>query len=199
MRRRLEALLALVTLSAAGVVAFAGSAPAQGTPDQALAGLSHLPVCPAAPAGTVRCDSDIVIDHSGRPLATVSYANGYAPADLASAYNYTLATGSTWTWNHQTVAIVDAYRNPNAESDLAVYRAQFGLPPCTVANGCFKEVNQNGAASPLPAGNTGWGQEISLDLDMVSAVCASCKILLVDGSSTSLADLGTAVNAAVGL
>ena len=200
MRRRLEALLILTALSVAGVLTFAGSAPAQGPPGQAQGGLSHRPVCPVAPPGTAGCHAEIVTDGSGRPLATVSYSSGYAPSDLASAYNYTLpASGSAWVGNGQTVAIVDAYRNPNAASDLAAYRAQFGPPPCTVANGCFQEVNQTGAASPLPAGNTGWGQEISLDLDMVSAVCPMCRILLVDGNSTSLTDLGTSVNTAASL
>ena len=81
--------------------------------------------------------------------------------------------------------------DPNAESDLATYRSTFGLPACTTANGCFRKVNQNGAASPLPATDTGWAAEISLDVDMVSAVCPSCHILLVEASTASLANLGT--------
>jgi len=72
-----------------------------------------------------------------------------------------------------------------------VYRSQFGLPPCTTANGCFRKVNQSGG-STYPTGNTGWAQEISLDLDMASAICPSCKILLVEASSNSFANLGTA-------
>src|SRR5947209_3342937 len=83
--------------------------------------------------------------------------NGSGPAELQSAYKLPLVAGSG-----STVAIVDAYANPSAESDLAGYRAQFGLPACTSANGCFRAVNQNGTASPMPAGNTGWGQEIDL-------------------------------------
>jgi len=111
---------------------------------------------------------------------------------LQSAYE--IPAGGTGT-----VAIVDAQDDPNAESDLAVYRAKFGLPACTTANGCFKKVNQNGAASPLPTGDTGWGGEISLDLDMVSAACPSCKIILVEASSASNDDLGTAVNTAAAM
>jgi subtilase family serine protease len=98
-----------------------------------------------------------------------------------------------------TVAIVDAYDNPNAESDLAVYRSTYGLPPCTTANGCFKKVNQAGAASPLPAGDVGWGQEIALDVDMVSATCPQCKILLVEATTNGLADLFTAVDTAAAM
>src|SRR5207249_7099731 len=85
-----------------------------------------------------------------------------------------------------------------AESDLAVYRSQYGLPPCTTANGCFRKVNQNGGTN-YPRTNGGWAQEISLDLDMVSAICPNCHILLVEASSNSFVNLGTAVNTAAGL
>src|SRR5579859_2866511 len=121
--RRLPALFAAVSLSAAGLVAFAGTAPAQPDPVGRLFGLSHRPVCPGeAGPGAARCNADVVLDGSGKPLATTSYANGYAPQDLASAYANTLpASGSAWSWNGQTVAIVDAYRNPNAADDMAAY------------------------------------------------------------------------------
>lgn len=120
--------------------------------------------------------------------------SGYAPADLQAAYGLPSSTAGTG----QTVAIVDAYDNPNAESDLATYRAQYGLPPCTTANGCFRKVDQNGGTA-YPAGDVGWGQEIALDLDMVSAICPNCKILLVEANSSSFDDLGLAVNRAVTL
>ena len=74
----------------------------------------------------------------------------------------------------KTVAIVDAYDDPSAEADLAVYRSTYGLPPCTTANGCFRKVDQNGGTA-YPAANKGWAEEISLDLDMVSAVCQNCN------------------------
>jgi hypothetical protein len=101
----------------------------------------------------------------------------------------------------QTVAIVDAYDDPDAESDLGVYRAQYGLPPCTTANGCFDKVNQEGEASPLPvaAGTTGWATEESLDLDMASAICPNCHILLVEADNNLLDNMGTAVDSAVAL
>jgi subtilase family serine protease len=93
---------------------------------------------------------------------------------------------------------VDAFDDPNAESDLAQYRANFGLPACTTANGCFRKVNQNGGTlAPVP--DVGWAEEISLDLDMVSAVCPLCHILLVEGTTNSFANLGAAVNRAATL
>jgi subtilase family serine protease len=97
------------------------------------------------------------------------------------------------------IAIVDAYGYPNAESDLGVYRKQFGLPACTTANGCFAKVNQSGQRSNYPATNIGWDQEQALDLDMASAMCPNCKILLVEASSATFANLAAAENEAAKL
>ncbi len=120
---------------------------------------------------------------------------GYDPADLRSAYN--LPTGSQGTG--QTVAIVDAYNDPDAESDLAAYRSQYGLPACTTANGCFKKVNQTGGTTSYPASNAEWSVEMSLDVDMVSAACPNCHILLVEASSNSSANLYAAEDEAATL
>ncbi len=120
--------------------------------------------------------------------------HGYGPADIASAYKLPAGAGAG-----RTVAIVDAYDNPKAEADLAFYRDFYGLPPCTTANGCFRKVNQRGLEGPLPKPDAGWGLEISLDLDAVSATCPSCKIVLVEADSTSILDLGRAVDTAVAL
>ncbi|MBX7548621.1 S53 family peptidase [Streptomyces sp. tea 10] len=109
---------------------------------------------------------------------------GYMPSDLRSAYNLGGTSGSG-----RTVAIVDAMDDPHAESDLAAYRSAYGLPSCTTANGCFRKVNQSGQAAPLPSGDYGWAEEISLDLDMVSATCPGCHILLVEAKSTNVPDL----------
>ena len=79
-----------------------------------------------------------------------------------------------------------------------MYRSQYGLGACTTANGCFKKVDQNGGTS-YPATDGGWAQEISLDVDMVSAVCPKCKIVLVEAKSSSFANLGTAENTAARL
>jgi subtilase family serine protease len=125
------------------------------------------------------------------PNATPS---GYGPADLQSAY----ALPSSSAGSGQTVAIVDAQDDPNAETDLATYRSQFGLSSCTTSNGCFRKVDQNGGTS-FPSPDMGWAEEISLDLDMVSAICPNCHILLVEAASPTTSNLGTAVNTAVSL
>jgi subtilase family serine protease len=117
--------------------------------------------------------------------------SGYGPSDLQSAYNLPSDGGAG-----QTVAIVDAQDDPNAESDLAAYRSQYGLPSCTTSNGCFQKIDQNGGTN-YPSADSGWAGEISLDLDMVSAVAPNAHILLVEASSANMSDLGTAVNQAV--
>jgi len=122
---------------------------------------------------------------------TVSAPTGLLPADLQAAYKLSGAHG-----DGRTVAIVDAQDAPTAEADLGVYRSKLGLPPCTTANGCFKKVDQNGATSPLPAADYGWAEEISLDLDMVSAICPDCHILLVEADTPDTTQLATAVNTA---
>ncbi|MFG3718683.1 peptidase S8 [Streptomyces massasporeus] len=129
--------------------------------------------------------------------AEASSPSGYGPTDLRSAYGLTSAAANNGSG--RTVAIVDAYDDPNAESDLAAYRSHYGLPACTTANGCFKKVSQTGSTTALPTADSGWAGEISLDLDMASAVCPNCHITLVEAKSASMANLGTAVNEAVSL
>ena len=119
---------------------------------------------------------------------------GLGPAQIQSAYKLSGLNGSG-----RTVALVDAYNDPKAASDLATYRKAYGLPACTVANGCFKQVNQSGATSPLPSGDYGWAEEESLDLDAVSAACPTCHIALVEANSASNSDLAAAENAAAKL
>jgi len=130
-------------------------------------------------------------------LKMVPVGYGYGPANLQSAYN--LAAAAKAGGKKEKVALVDAYNDPNAAKDLTTYRKAWGLPACTKSSGCFTQLNENGKKKPLPAnsGSTGWATEESLDIDMVSAVCPHCKIILVEANSTSLADLGTAVDAAV--
>jgi subtilase family serine protease len=149
-------------------------------------------VCGPSAAGAAQCHARVVTDNKGEPLVT-SGPSGYGPSDLRSAYGLVATAGGG-----QTVAIVDAYDDPNAASDLSAYRAQYGLTSCTTANGCLRKVNESGGTS-YPRANASWSQEIALDLDMVSATCPNCHILLVEATTSSLTDLGTAVNTAARL
>ncbi|KPI15789.1 hypothetical protein OK074_8525 [Actinobacteria bacterium OK074] len=129
------------------------------------------------------------------PKATTP--SGFGPTSLWSAYGLTSAAAANGAG--ETIAIVDAYDDPNAAADLATYRSYYGLPACTVANGCFKKVSQTGSTTSLPSADAGWAEEESLDVDMASAICPLCKIDLVEATSATMASLGTAVNEAVTL
>ena len=128
--------------------------------------------------------------HSAHPYLHVrpnvsSSPTGLSPATIKSAYGYTTsATAGTG----KTIAIVDAYNDPTAESDLGVFSQAFGLPACTTANGCFKKVNQSGGTK-APRTNSGWALEIALDIEWAHAIAPGAHILLVEASSNSFANL----------
>ena len=135
---------------------------------------------------------------AGGPLLEGSgELGGYDPQDLQSAYGIPTTGGST-----QTIALIDAYGDATAESDLATYRETYGLEPCTAENGCFRKVNEQGEEanypSPPPPGNN-WEVETALDLDMASAACPSCHILLVEATTESPADTGESAERAASL
>jgi hypothetical protein len=109
-----------------------------------------------------------------------------SPAYMQQAYDLSYLSQTAGAGD--TVAIVDAYDDPTAESDLATYRSTYGLPACSSQNGCFRKVGQNGSQN-LPAASSGWSSEISLDLDAVTALCPRCHILLVEANSDSYSDL----------
>jgi subtilase family serine protease len=196
MRRRVSGtLLGGLVLALVPFLSTAASA----APPAAPAAVSHPfhHSCADVRAGYASCNALVRNDvaKSAKSLATTAAApSGLSPANLQSAYKLPSSTAGSG----QTVAIVDAYNAPTAEADLGVYRSQYGLGACTTANGCFKKVDQNGGTS-YPKTDGGWAQEISLDLDMVSAVCPKCKIVLVEASSASFANLGTAENTAARL
>jgi len=187
-------LIAALAVAAAGFGWSSAHAQAAAAVQHAKGGVYHVQVCPGpANAGSARCHAHVVTDSAGHPIVTNANSgpSGYWPADLQSAYSVSGSGDGT-----VTVAIVDAYGYPNAEKDLAAYRNRFGLPACTTANGCFKKVNQTGVQGSYPRMNTGWAQEQALDLDMVSAMCPNCKILLVQASSATYGNLATAVRTA---
>jgi subtilase family serine protease len=192
-KRRISAAVVLVALAAP----FAGTAPLAANSAGTMATVEA--VCPPATPGTAQCLALRRTDVAAVPASAVSPLTsppGYSPADLQSAYG--LPSGSQGSG--LTVAIVDAYDLPTAEADLAAYRSQYGLPPCTIANLCFRKVDQNGGTSyPVTAVGKGWDGEIALDIDMVSAICPNCHILLVEANDNYNNNLGAAVNTAVSL
>ncbi len=139
-------------------------------------------VCGDVGKGFARCQAWLRTDIRGEIAPDTP--GGYAPSDLQTAYG--LTSVSKAAGGGQQVAIVDAYDDPNVASDLNAYRSRFGLPACTVSNGCLRE--QKYAAQT----NIGWAGEESVDVDMVSAICPNCKILLVEAASASMGDLSAA-------
>ena len=192
MRRALFAAVAVIAGTGLAVIApaTAGAAATTGrhvTTEHACA----KPLTPGGPVcyALIRTDIPQVRANALTPELTPS---GYGPTDLRSAYN--LATASASDGGGATVAVMEAADDPDLESDLATYRAQYGLPACTTANGCFSKVNGSGQQGNYPPGDTGWGGEASLDVEMVSAICPNCHILVVEST-----DLEGAQNVAVSL
>jgi subtilase family serine protease len=122
---------------------------------------------------------------------------GLTPADLRAAYG--LPAAGTTTANGPIIAVIDAFDDPTAESDLAIYRARFGLPACGTANGCFLKLNQLGKTDKFPPANAGWGTEIALDLAMASAACPTCRIALVEANDDNIDNLSAIVDKAATL
>ncbi|MFE3524632.1 peptidase S8 [Streptomyces sp. NPDC059161] len=200
MRRSLSPTAAAATLAAAAL-ALATPLAQAATPSTAAAHVTTVRSCATPTHKDVMACKALKVTggtvqsaNAERTLTTAAAPSGYGPASLQAAYKLPSSSAGSG----HTVAIVDAYDDPNAEADLGKYRAQYGLSACTTANGCFKKVGQSGT-STLPSANAGWAEEISLDLDMVSAACPNCKILLVEAKTASMANLGTAVNTAVSL
>lgn len=188
--KRMISLVAVVSLAVPLLVS-------GGAAEAANSHANHRAVCPAANLGTVRCASYVASDANGNPLATAS-PTGYGPAEFHGAYNLPTTSSS-----NQTIAIVDAYNDPTAKSDLDVYDSTYGLPPfpscsATVTSSCFRKVNQNGGTS-YPRTNAGWALEIALDVETAHQICQNCKILLVEAKSNSFANLEAAVNTAASL
>ncbi|HEY4812372.1 MAG TPA: hypothetical protein VIH71_15070 [Solirubrobacteraceae bacterium] len=166
------ALLGCVIPQAASAESFALSKVAEPSSECGVCMAIRVPTVPASSADAV-----------GPDLEGSGVKGGLDPKDLREAYELPATGGSS-----QTVAVVDAYNDPYAESDLQEYRKEYKVyfkgteTACTEANHCFTKINQKGETKNYPANNSGWSGEISLDLDMVSAACPECHILLVEAS-----------------
>ena len=190
--RRLVTTIVIATTALLGTPAVAHAGTTTG-PAAGGAKVSFTAACGTAKKDEFACFAlrrdDIKATKGIRPL--VDLPAGYGPGDLRSAYALPANGGAG-----ATVAIVDAFDDPSAEADLAIYRQQYGLPPCTTANGCFTKSDQRGGTA-YPAPDSGWAGEISLDLDMVSAVAPNAHVLLVESDTASFADMAAAVDQAV--
>lgn len=183
-----------IALVAALMLVAGSPVPASATPSRR--------VCAAAAPGEAACTAIRLLPtpaESGPQAvrAGVTYPEPFAgfltPEALHAAYTLPAESSSSTL---QTVAVIDAFDDPTAEADLGVYDAEFHLPACTTANGCFRKVDQEGKTSPLPRKEGEWASETSIDVQMAHAICQSCRVLLVEANNEAFPNLGAAVNAA---
>lgn len=187
--------LALTALLASCSPGGLSSVPSGSTASNGIASQTRAPLfsralpggCPASTTATA-CSSQSV------GTLTASYVSGFTPADIQAKYG--LPSATSVAAGAPLLVVVSAYDTPNAENDLNVYRKQFGLPPCTSATGCFKRVNSSGTTSIWPSQNSAWNAETMLDLEMASAACAGCRLMLVEASSSGLGAIGNATQTA---
>ncbi len=126
-----------------------------------------------------------------QPLASPAATVYYNPQQISKAYGYSMAVlpnNQPATGAGQTIAVVDAYIDPNIQQDLATFDATFGLP----APPWFGAWPMNGAT----AVNSSWSMETALDVEWAHAVAPGANILLVEAASNNYSDLLTAVQAA---
>jgi hypothetical protein len=213
--RRLRAVTVLAAASVLGLVtttAIAATSPP--LPHSPSAGGTQyavgVPVCATPKPGDAQCFAirrvlvskgtfgarafhPLAATAAGPNAVTAGLGGGYTPADLASAYGVNPAGGSG-----QTVALVDAFNDPNITSNLNTFDAHYRLPAETASS--FKVVGQTGLTTALPVNDTtGWSVEETLDVDTVRGLCHKCKIVLVEANSQTQTDLALSVNEAVKL
>jgi subtilase family serine protease len=127
------------------------------------------------------------------PASGPALPSGFSPSQISHAYGFDKITFNNGTvagnGSGQTIAIVDAYGDPNIASDLATFDSTFGLaaPPS------FTKVSQSGG-TPTTTTNQAWDMETSLDVEWAHAMAPGAKILLVEANSNSLSDLFSAVD-----
>ncbi len=182
-----------LAVSTAGLAVVAPAAASQRLAPTASGNSATLrPACPVAPFGQERCfvlfarQTSVNRAIAARMTGMAARPKGWGARQLERAYKLPVNRRS-----HATVAVSIAFDTPNLAGYLAVYRKQFGLPPCTVRSGCFRKVNQKGKARPLPMSGvrSGWDLEATLDVSMISAACPHCKILVVEGNTPEISDL----------
>ncbi len=157
------------------------------------AGVTARPVCSTPSPGRASC---LAMRLATTPEKSSPLRSSLTPEELHSAYGL-----PTTAAEPSTIAIVDAYDDPNAEADLGVYDQQFHLPACTAADGCFTKVNQEGKSEPtsLPKANGEWSLEISTDIEVAHSVCQNCHILLVEAKTEAFPDLEAAEDTAAAM
>jgi len=188
-------LMSMMVITVLGLLALAPGSRAWAGPAARSATVGASSGCAAPAVGQVTCGALVTAGaRSAAALAAGTTPAGFGPSAIQDAYGFQ----STTAGMRQTVAVVTPYDDPTAETDLGTYRSQFSIPACTTANGCFSKVNQTGGTS-YPGNPGGWAAATAISLDMISAVCPNCHIILVEATDSSIDNLGQAENEAVAL
>ena len=219
MHRRLKRRLAGTAIAAIGLVAgLTGPAQAAvqapGAPHAASAvTVSHYTPpagiaapCAATTSSAVSCAvltgtpaKSAARGAAGTNASAATAITGFTPSQLQAAYEAQGSMTGSAAGSGETVAVVTAYDDPDAASDLATYRTEYGMDACNVADQCFQKVSQTGSTTQLPTPAAGWTTGAAESMDAISAICPNCHILLVEANSPSIDDLGAATNEAVTL
>jgi hypothetical protein len=175
-------------------------------PMGASVGTGAFPTASLAPGGTPSADAGpsappAVGEGAAAPMLLARPAKhhgggggtpaGYSPGQIRHAYGFDKLTQNG---TGQTIALVDAYDDPNITSDLNTFSTQFGLPTTTSGAFTFTKAYAQGSK---PTANGGWAQEISLDVEWAHAIAPHANILLVEAASNSFSDLLGGVDYAV--
>jgi len=175
-------------LAAAMAMSAGGTAMAAPAAHHTIPGVAHVTL-KIHRVGTLR---------NGTPKVTSTTPTGLSPSAIQSVYNLSGLSPSSNAGAGQIIAIVDAYNDPTALSDLNVFNAKYGyaaLSTCTSlsqSGACF-EVDE---PSGKPNNNADWGLEESLDIEWAHAEAPGAKIVLVEAKTNSNANLYAAVDAA---
>ncbi len=188
--RRLASVLGVSVLLVAGVVPAYAATPANaGTAPGAAADGGRV----ATPPFQVKV---IGVLPDGSPKLSSGSPTGLPPSAIQSVYNLSGLSPNSGAGANQTIAIVDAYHDPNALSDLNTFNAQYGyatLSTCsslTQSGPCFEQAYPQGK----PKVNSGWVLEESLDIEWAHAEAPAAKIVLVEAASNSNTNLFNAVS-----
>jgi hypothetical protein len=208
---QLRRALILLLLCSVCIYGGAGAVLADTMPDKQAERVVPMPVrsaCADVPAGQAKCLSDVSIKDYADPDDAVQpgVSGGYGPEEFHAAYRLPCKPGGPVdgvcaapdSFGPETIAIVDAGGyGGDLEEDLQIYNEEFGLPDCTIANGCLTVVNQDGDTSPLPPEvSTGWSYEIALDVQTAHMICQTCRIVLVEADDDYVDSLAAAEDTA---
>ena len=182
-QRRIGVLISGTALVMMG--AFTASNAALAAPAGRIGGVAHLPL-------KIKVIGRLP---DGRPKLTSGSPTGLSPAAVSSVYKLSGLSPSSGAGAGQIIAIVDAFHDPNALSDLNTFNAQYGYPTLatctslTQSGPCFEQVDPQGT----PRINGGWVLEESLDIEWAHAEAPAAKIVLVEAATNSNANLFNAV------